>query len=86
MTEQERLIRKISSYQFSMWELHIFLDTHPDDCKAAQKLDEYRKTTADLSTQYEAAYGPMNQTASTASRWAWVAGPWPWETDEGGDK
>ena len=29
MSEQERLMRQISAYQFSAWELHIFLDTHP---------------------------------------------------------
>ncbi len=86
MSEQERLMRKISSYQFSIWELHIFLDTHPNDFKAAQKLEEYRKTAAELTAKYEAAYGPLNQTSSTASRWAWVAGPWPWENDVGGDK
>ena len=49
MNEQERLLRKIRSHQFAMWELHIFLDTHPNDCKAAQKLEGYRKLTAELT-------------------------------------
>ena len=27
MSEQERLMRQINAYQFSAWELHMFLDT-----------------------------------------------------------
>lgn len=34
MSEQERLLRRIRAWQFSEWELHIFLDTHPNDCEA----------------------------------------------------
>ena len=72
MSEQERLLRRIRAWQFSEWELHIFLDTHPNDCEAAKKLKECRAKTAALVKEYEAAYG----------RWAWITGPWPWETGE----
>ena len=37
MNEQERLLRQLSAYKFSSWELHIFLDTHPGNCEAARK-------------------------------------------------
>jgi len=84
MTDQERLMQKISSYQFSMWELHIFLDTHPGDCEAAKKLEEYRKISAELTAQYETAYGPLYETSRDTSRWAWIASPWPWEITEEG--
>ncbi len=82
MNEQERLVRRIHSYHFAMWELHIYLDTHPNDCDAAQRLEEYRKATGELTAQYEASYGPINEISSGTSRWAWIAGPWPWEIDE----
>lgn len=36
MNEQEMLMRKISSLRFSMWELHLFLDSHPNNCDAAR--------------------------------------------------
>ena len=48
MSEQERLLRRIRALQFSEWELHIFLDTHPNDCEAAKKLEECRAKTAAL--------------------------------------
>ena len=37
MSEQERLMRQINAYQFSAWELHMFLDTHPNNCEAAKR-------------------------------------------------
>lgn len=80
MNEQEMLMRKISSLRFSMWELHLFLDSHPNNCDAARKLEEARKKADELTTQYEAAYGPLHETSNTTSRWAWITGPWPWET------
>ncbi len=83
MSEQERLMRRIGAVRFSMWELHIYLDTHPGDCAAAEKLEEYRQLAGQLTAQYEAAYGPLHETTNTANRWAWIADPWPWDVREG---
>ena len=30
MSEQEALRRRISAVQFAAWELHLFLDSHPN--------------------------------------------------------
>jgi spore coat protein JB len=81
MSEQERLMRRINSYQFASWELHIYLDTHPNDCKAAKQLEEYRKMTDELVAQYETTYGPMHMNSSRTSRYAWISDPWPWDLD-----
>ena len=79
MNEQQRLLRRIRSAQFAMWELRIFLVTHPNDCGALKRLNEYKKQTQSLIDQYEEAYGPLNEDSATANRWAWVQEPWPWE-------
>lgn len=84
MNEQERLMRRINAYQFALWELHIFLDTHPNDCKAGEKHEEYSKELAELTAQYEAKFGPIHENPHTANRWAWIASPWPWENNEEG--
>lgn len=81
MTEQEKLMRQISAYGFAAWELHIFLDTHPDNCDAAKKLAAAQAKQKALTEQYEAKYGPINETNRNTSRWAWVTGPWPWEQE-----
>ena len=82
MSQQERMMRQLSSMKFAAWELHVFLDTHPGNCEAAKKLDEYRKKIEVLTKQYEDAYGSIHETTNQASRWAWISGPWPWETGE----
>ena len=82
MSEQERLMRKICACRFAMWELKIFLDTHPNECGAMKRLAEYRKYTQELVAQYEDTYGPMNLNSDTANRVAWVQEPWPWETEQ----
>lgn len=79
MTEQEKLLNQLEAVRFSMLELHLYLDTHPGDCNAASKLEENRKTAAGLVAKYEAAYGPLNQSQQTTSRWAWISDPWPWD-------
>ena len=48
MNEQQRLLRRIRAYQFSLWELHMFLDTHPNNCEAAKKMEEYRARTEEM--------------------------------------
>lgn len=85
MTEQEKLMRQINAYRFMAWELHIFLDTHPNDCEAAKKLKETRAKIDELTRKYEDAYGPMGETSNQTSRWAWITGPWPWEIEEEAD-
>ena len=85
MSDQEKLLRRIRASQFAEWELHIFLDTHPNDCDAAKKLAEYQEKMAALVKGYEQQYGPLNETSGNTSRWAWITGPWPWELGEEDD-
>ena len=46
-----------------------------------KKLEEAQAKQKALVQQYEAKYGPINETSHTANRWAWVSGPWPWEQE-----
>ena len=84
MSEQEALRRRISAVQFAAWELHLFLDSHPNNAQAAAKLTDYRNKAAELTAQYEEKYGPLHLTSRGSSRWAWIRDPWPWD-GEGGD-
>ncbi len=81
MTEAESLRRRYAAAEFAAWELHLFLDSHPDDADAARKLKEYREKSARLKETFEAQYGPIGQTFQNTSRWAWVTDPWPWEKE-----
>lgn len=81
MNEQQRLRRHISAVQFAMWELHLYLDSHPYCKETAKKLAAYREEYDKLTAEYEKAYGPLNETSRSTSRWAWISDPWPWETE-----
>lgn len=82
MNEEQAMRRRIAAMQFAMWELHLFLDTHPNNCEAAKKLEDYRTRTAALVKEFEAKYGPINETPQNTSRWAWISNPWPWEKED----
>ena len=82
MNERERLMNKIAMYDFAVLELHIFLNTHPNDIAAAAKLDEYAALSAELKKEFEDKYGPISANSINANRWAWISDPWPWDNTE----
>ena len=51
----------------------MFLDTHPNNCDAARKLEEYRRQLAQLTKEFEEKYGPIGETPRNTSRWAWIS-------------
>ena len=79
MENRQAMRRRISATQFACWELHLFLDTHPNNCEAARRLEEYRRRLAQQVQEFEERFGPMNEISSETSRWDWINGPWPWE-------
>ena len=83
MTERERLLKRLASYDFAVMELHIYLDTHPDDRAAADALSSYEEKSNRLHSEYEEKYGPLMMTGENGNRWAWISDPWPWDTMEG---
>lgn len=82
MTEQEMLKRKIYANSFASWELHLFLDSHPNNKDAATKLETIRRRIDTLTKEYEEKYGTVTEVSNNTSRWQWVNGAWPWELEE----
>lgn len=59
---------------FSLWELRLYLNTHPDDREA---LGLFRRLCAEAQEpNYASAF--LNAECS-AGKWEWVDDPWPWE-------
>ena len=84
MSEQQKLKRAIHAYDFAIYEMVLYLDTHPLDKMALQKLKHYKMKRAAAVEQYESNFGPYNVTAATTQNehhWAWVDNPWPWENE-----
>ena len=83
MNERERLLKRLSSYDFAIAEMHIYLDTHPDDRSAADALRVYEEKGGALRSEFEAKFGPLSPADENGNRWAWIADPWPWDIQEG---
>ena len=80
MSGREILLRKVSSAQFALWELHLYLNTHPNDMQALAMHEQYEVKCAKLIKEYEEKYGPL--TASVGEGVEWLKNPWPWENTE----
>lgn len=68
---------------FAITELGLYLDTHRDDKDALALYVDYVNLAREGRKRYEAAYGPLQQTAVTAAGYTWLNEPWPWEQEGG---
>lgn len=82
MNERQKLMEKIASIDFAIIELNIFLNTHPNDSRSSNKMDEYILKSNKLRREYEEKYGPITATDLNSNQWAWICGPWPWDNEE----
>ena len=82
MTKRETLLKKISTYQFAVLDLQMYLDTHKNDTETLEKVEKYQLLLQPLKEEYEAKYGPLPKSANDGNSWAWIKGPWPWESEE----
>lgn len=73
---------RLSAVQFAMWELHLYLDTHPDDISALKLHSKYREKYLKLKEEYEAKYGPLTP-GSGMPGVRWLKNPWPWDYEGG---
>ncbi len=86
MSSREALLRKISVARFAAWELHIYLDTHPNDKSALSKFQQYQKKANELTAEFEEKFGPLTANDEYGdSSWKWIQSPWPWECGEVND-
>ena len=73
---------RMSSAQFAAFELHMYLDTHPNDADAIAKMRKYNEIFNQLKREFESKYGPItSQDAYGDKRWEWIQNPWPWESE-----
>lgn len=84
MNKKMQMKTAIMQYDFTIKEIELFLDTHPNCHRALHALDEYRKRRAMKVAQYERQFGRYIVTTDdtpTEAPWAWLDAPWPWERE-----
>lgn len=75
---RQEMIDQIKSLDFTIIELGLYLDTHPDDQRALCMHREYCKQVKDLKDKYQKMYGPLT-IFYPCNKWRWLEEPWPWE-------
>ena len=77
--------KRIDAYRFALYDLSLYLDSHPCDEKAMQLRGAYRQQLAALIDEYEQHYGPyvLTMTDVEDSWTEWVKDPWPWDNEKG---
>ena len=82
MNERSQLMQRIRMYDFALYDLMLYLDTHPDCRKAAGMFAKYRAEREKAVSEYVEKYGAVKALQTdTSKRWSWGAGPYPWEQE-----
>ena len=78
---RESLMQQIRQIEFVCVDLNLYLDTHPDDERAAMDYSCYSQQLMALKREYEENYGPLPNFGNSiiGSQFTWVDDPWPWE-------
>ena len=73
-------LRRIASVDFALYELTLYLDTHPEDQNALRMREIYQNKRRELIAEYEAAFGPYVVTTDDVrgERWTLVDSNWQW--------
>ncbi len=79
MSERQNLMREIAEYDFAIVELNLYLDTHPNDYMAKQRLSDCEHKSRKLRAEYEEKFGPIIFRDSPDTRMMWIKSPWPWD-------
>jgi spore coat protein JB len=87
-TTQKKMLREIQALEFSLVDLHLFLNTHPHATEALNLYKEYLNMLEETKCEYERRYGPISPDGCGLGEnsWEWALQPWPWHQYEGGMK
>ena len=79
---REELMKKIQETGFALYDLTLFLDTHPNNRLALDYFADVQKRHTELNAQYEMMFGPLTAfDTNTENGWTWTNAPWPWELE-----
>ncbi len=80
---REALLKKISILDFMAVDLHLFLDTHPNDKEVIEKYNNIIQEADSLRYEFEEMYGPLCsfRSISSENEFKWIDCPWPWQKD-----
>lgn len=78
--DRECMLKELQALDFKLYDLQLYLDTHPFDEEALCLYQDTVDEAADKREEYENKYGPLTAVnAATECEWLWISNPWPWD-------
>lgn len=79
---REQLLKQITVMDFMATDLHLYLNTHPEDAEALTMFNDVVAQSAQVRKEYEEHFGPLvSYRTQDAASWRWSNDPWPWQKD-----
>ncbi|NLT39728.1 MAG: spore coat protein CotJB [Clostridiales bacterium] len=77
---RDELLQQITALDFYIIDLHLYLNTHPNDGQALELYNASVRKVKELREEYTQRFG-MLLANNTESRqpWQWIDDPWPWQ-------
>ena len=74
------MLKKLTALDFYIIDLHLYLNTHPNDKDAIMKYNAVVKEATAMRQEYQEQFG-MLMAGTTPSKvpWQWIDNPWPWQ-------
>ncbi len=80
--KKNSLLYAIQMYDFYLYELQLYLDTHPTCRNGLAAFRKYKALRDKAAQAYAANCGPLTAADSSCeSVFEWAKGPWPWEKE-----
>jgi spore coat protein JB len=76
-----KALGELQQTDFTLVELQLYLDTHPNDEAAIKQFKELSEQRAQLADAYEQKYGPLQHygRSRVENPIDWSVNPWPWQ-------
>jgi spore coat protein JB len=76
---REKMLKEVMAAGFCVYDLQLYLNTHPYDQRALYLFNVCAQRYRMLSENFERTYGPLRAENSLGYPWQWINSPWPWE-------
>lgn len=82
MNEKSELMMKLQQYDFMLYDLQLYLNSHPTCPEGREKFRKYLELKKDILRRLdECGIVVRAEKADTDSCWNWIDDPWPWERE-----
>ena len=80
MGNQEQMLKDITTIDFVLVDLMLFLDTHPFDRSAMEYYNHYSRLKNQMVREFSQKFYPLTLDWADSNReWRWGMAPLPWE-------